>query len=210
MLLANREVTEHVEKHCKKKDLEEIFIILKNRKVEVDEVILLGDLKHEFGSILYEEWEEVLNLIDILLKKVKDIKIIKGNHDVIINPITKKKNIEALDYYIDGEVVFLHGDKDFKEIHDDKIKTWVIGHGHPAITLGDGIKKEKYKCFLDGFYKKKRIIVVPSFFPIIEGTDPRDYDLGFAWPFNLNKFKIKIIGDKGKIFDFGRAEDLSF
>ena len=182
-------------------------VFLKVGKVE--KVILLGDVKHGFGNILRQEWNDVLNLFDYLQEKCKEIIIIKGNHDKIIEPIAKKREIKVLNYYCLSGFCFLHGDTDFpkSEIYSGKIKCWVLGHGHPAIKLSDGVKVEKYKCFLEGNYRRKKIIIVPSFIEANEGSDPRDSELGMAWDFNLENFEVKIISSDAndlRVRDFGR------
>src|SRR3989344_6165338 len=60
-------------------------------KVQIDKIIFNGDLKHEFGEISRQEWNNVLKLFDFL--KDKEIIIIKGNHDPILKPIAEKRNI---------------------------------------------------------------------------------------------------------------------
>ncbi|MCH7567831.1 MAG: metallophosphoesterase [Nanoarchaeota archaeon] len=174
----------------------------------VDKVVILGDLKHEFGKILKDEWKEISDLLDYLKEKCKKIIIVKGNHDVIIEPITKKKKVGVLDYWIYHNYCFLHGDRDFSDIYDREIKYWIIGHGHPAISLRDKVKTEKYKCFLVGKYKGKKVIIVPSFFHVTEGSDVRDYDLGLAWNFELKKFGVKIVGENLEVLDFGELRKL--
>ena len=173
----------------------------------IDKVIILGDLKHEFGSILREEWKEVLGLLDYLKEKCEEIVIIKGNHDIFTEFIIKKKNLKIADFYLWKEFAFLHGDKDFPrgKIYDEKIKYWIIGHRHPAIALEEkrGTKKEKYKCFLVGKFKRRQVVIVPSFFNLQEGSDPRDFDLELAWNFDLNKFRVKIVDDDLNVLDFG-------
>ena len=34
----------------------------------VDEIVLLGDLKHEFGEISKQEWKEVTGILDLFKK----------------------------------------------------------------------------------------------------------------------------------------------
>lgn len=184
------------------------FDLIFEKISNVKKVVLLGDLKHEFGKILREEWKEILDFIDYLKDKCNKIIVIKGNHDIIVEPILKKKDIIVRDYFVWKKNCFLHGDKDFEEIYDRNIKNWFVGHGHPAVVLSDGVKKEKYKCFLVGNFKDKEVVVLPSFFDVNEGSDPRDYDLGFVWDFNLEKFEVKIVGDKLNVLDFGLLENL--
>jgi len=177
---------------------------------EIDEVVILGDLKHEFGKILNSEWREINEFIDILLKRKKDVVIIKGNHDKITGIITEKRGILIKDFYIYEDIAFIHGDKDFKEIYKRDIKTWLMGHAHPAVKISDGNKEEKFKCFLDGKYKGRRVIILPSFFDINEGTDPREFDLGLAWKFELNKFKVKVVGEGIEVLNFGKLKEITY
>ncbi|MBU0907392.1 MAG: metallophosphoesterase [Nanoarchaeota archaeon] len=170
----------------------------------VDEVVLLGDVKHTFGSVLKQEWGDVLRLFDFLEERGKKIFVVKGNHDVILRPIVKKKDVFLVDYYIAGGFCFLHGDRDFAENYDKKIKYWVVGHGHPAVKIGNGVKVEKYKAFLMGKHLGKKIILVPSFFDCNLGSDPRENNLGYAWKFNLNKFNVFVVQDDSlDVLDFG-------
>ena len=93
--------------------------------------------------------------------------IIKGNHDPIIAPIAKKRGIKVVTEYMTRDTIILHGD----QIVETKAKRVIIGHEHPAITIRDGSKWEKYKCFLKGKWKNKELIAVPSFNPLLEGID---------------------------------------
>jgi len=139
--------------------LDRIFRYLDDKKLKIKEVIILGDLKHEFGTISDSEWRETLRFLDYLLRKTDNIKLIRGNHDTILGPVANKRGIEILDYYKIGmknnkkqkNICFLHGDK----IHGDCLESdiLIIGHLHPAITLYDEYKNEKFKCFLKGKWK---------------------------------------------------------
>ena len=185
-------------------DLEEIFGVVG----KVDKIVLLGDVKHDFGSILKQEWSDVLKLFDFLAKWGDEIIVIKGNHDNYIKNITGKRNVEVYDYYIFEKYCFAHGDKDFEILRDKKIEYWIVGHAHPAIKLSDGVKIEKYKCFLSGKYKGKKIIIIPSFFEYSAGSDVRESDLNLAWNFNINKFELGVVGEDLKVLDFGLLKDL--
>jgi len=182
------------------------------RTGQVDEVVLLGDVKHVFGSVLKQEWQDVLGLFDYLKDKCDKVIIVKGNHDAILEPIVKQReNVELLDYYVVGEFCFVHGDKSFDEMFDKDVKTWIMGHAHPAVKISEkgGAKVEKYKCFLVGKYKRKNVVVVPSFAEHSEGSDPRENDLGLAWDFNLKRFNVKVVlGEKLEVLDFGKLGDL--
>lgn len=173
----------------------------------VDKVVLLGDVKHEFGQILRDEWDEISALLDFLKKKCDQVIVVKGNHDIFTDRVSKRKHVEVVDYYVLEDMVFLHGDRKFagSEIYDKKMKQWFMAHAHPAIVLEEGNKKEKYKCFLAGKFKGKEVYVLPSFFDVNEGTDVLgDYDLGLAWDFKIKDFEVKVVGEGLEVLDFGK------
>jgi len=78
--------------------LEAIFKKLKGRRIE--KIVILGDLKHEFGTISEQEWRHTLRLLDYLGQHCKEIILIKGNHDTILGPIAEKRNVKVRDYYL--------------------------------------------------------------------------------------------------------------
>lgn len=177
------------------KDLEKIFKETGN----VKEIVVVGDLKHEFGKISDQEWSETLKVLDFLKEKSEKVILIRGNHDKILGPIAEKREIEIKDYYVREGICFVHGDKIFAECLDKRVKIIVMGHRHPAVMLSDKYKKEKYKCFLVGNWKKKEVIILPSFFPIIEGTDiinMEENNLLFIPENELRKFRVYVIGDR--------------
>src|SRR3989344_7838199 len=137
-------------------DIQEVIKRLKSifSKVEVKKIILIGDVKHEFGTISDQEWRDTLKVLDFLLEKGKII-LIKGNHDTILGPISKKRNLEVKEFYKINNMLFAHGDK----IVNEKAEVIVIGHEHPAISFEER-RDEKYKCFLLGKFKKSYLIVI--------------------------------------------------
>jgi len=177
---------------------------------KVDYVILLGDVKHNMGAIMRQEWNEILKLFKYLKEKCNEIIIVKGNHDNILEPIVKKETgVGLLDFFIFGDFCFMHGDKDFIDVVGKKIKYFILGHGHPAIKISDGIKTEKYKCFLVGKYNRKRIILVPSFIEANEGSDPRENNLEMALNFNYKNFEVYVPQEKNlHVLKFGELGKL--
>lgn len=191
------------------KEMIDYFDKLFEKIGKVDEIVLLGDVKHVFGNITGQEWGEMLSLFDYFEKKSSKIVIVKGNHDKIIEPIVKKrKNVESCDYYVYEEFAFVHGDRDFEEIYDKNLKYWIMGHGHPAVKIKEGVKIEKYKAFLVGEYKGREVIIVPSFLEANIGSDPRENNLYLAWDFNLEKFNVKIVSEDLEVLDFGKLKKL--
>ena len=152
-----------------KEKLNRVFLVLKEKKIKIEKIIILGDLKHEFGKIVDCEWRGCLELLDFIMKNCNETILIKGNHDNILGPITKKRNLELVDYYEYKDFCFLHGHKLFNKV--SATKNLVLGHLHPAITLSDNYKSEKYKCFLKGNWNKKQIYILPGFSNLSTGHD---------------------------------------
>lgn len=181
--------------------------ILNNYK-KLDSIIINGDLKHEFGVITNQEWREILKLFDFLSKKCNKIILIKGNHDVNLSPIANKRKLEIVEDLFLDSIFITHGHKLPSKDRMSKIKTIIIGNEHPAIVLQDGAKSEKYKCFLKGKWKKKDLIVMPSFQQITIGTDVLEGN--FLSPYlhqDLSKFEVFIVEDK--VYDFGTIKKIS-
>jgi len=191
-----------------------------------DKIIINGDIKHEFGTISEQEWRHTLRLMDFLKQYCGEIILIKGNHDTILGPIAKKRNIKVVDYYIinnkkdhypkksiknKNNIFIIHGDKVddkiLKIINKNKIKTIIIGHEHPAVTLKEGPRAELYKAFLKGKWKKYDLIVQPSFNLVTEGTDVvKERLLSPFLKHDLRNFSAYIVADK--VYGFGKLRNL--
>jgi len=205
------------------KNLDMIFRgLFLNGKI-VKKIIILGDLKHDFGVVGEAEWREAHKLLDYLIKKVgqKNLILIKGNHDNYLIGVAKKKRIGLEKYFVYKDILFIHGHQKYKKImQSDKIKYLVMGHIHPAITFKDEYKREKYKCFLIGKLDKKTVYVLPSFTNISYGYDlvklngdvgnrKNKEKFGIIEAKKLRNFEIIIYNDKDKKqYDFGKVRKL--
>jgi putative SbcD/Mre11-related phosphoesterase len=180
---------------------------------KVDKVVLLGDVKHDFGGISRQEWKDVNAILDYFESMAKKIIVVRGNHDTILEPILKKRKTKLLGVYIWNGFAFSHGDEDYEEIWNKEINTIVVGHGHPAVRLNEpkGIKSEKYKCFLVGKFKGKEMIVVPSFIDFYVGSDPRDDEMVMAWDVNWSNFDVFVVSEDAESMNalsFGKLKKL--
>ncbi len=176
-------------------------------KKNIDIIIITGDLKHEFGVIHNSEWKNIMQVIDLFLKHCKTLVIIKGNHDITLPFITKKKGIEISEYYKLGDIFICHGDKIFDNEDFRKSKIIIIGHEHPAVGFREKAKYENFKCFLKGKFLDKVLIVLPSFNPLTIGTDVLISRL--LSPFlqqSLSNFTAYAI-EKNKIYYFGKLKN---
>jgi len=172
----------------------------------IKQIVINGDLIHEFGRISRKEKDLVNKLVDFMSQYAL-VTIIEGNHDKILRYIINK-DIVVKDKVVLGDVLIIHGDKIPPKALLKKIKTIIIGHEHPAITLDSGTRTEKYKCFIKGRYEHKDLIVTPSCNILIEGTDILREKLlsPILKKTNLKNSEVYIIEDK--IYDFGKIKNL--
>ena len=193
------------------KDLGKIINKIKEKKYKLKKIIFLGDIKHFFGY----EWRERFyfnKILDFLKEhlKEKDIILIKGNHDKFDFVGKKMKNC-----YFNKGIMFLHGHITFPQVFEQRVKIIVMGHLHPSVMLRDkqNIKREKYKCFLVGKFKRKKVFILPSFLGIIEGSavNEKRYggeDFSIIPSKTISKFNVYVIGENNKIFEFGKVKAL--
>lgn len=174
-------------------------------KVKPDLILITGDLKHEFGRISEQEWRELLRLFDLLSKNSNKVILLKGNHDPFLGPIAKKRNLEVAKEYKIDDMLFVHGD--YEPVLDKKIKTIFMGHEHPAITLREKTKNERFKCFLKGKYKGRTLIVLPSLNLLVEGTDVSQGHFFSPIVKKSKDFEVFIVEDK-EVYAFGKLKKL--
>jgi len=170
------------------------------------QVIINGDLKHEFGTISRQEWREVLDFLDLL--SGYDVKLVRGNHDTILGPIADRKGVEVVDHVSLGTTYVTHGHKIPDNKDFQKAKTVIIGHEHPAIGLREEGRVEKVKCFLKGRWEEKNLVVLPSFSSIGAGVDVLQEKL--LSPFlqqDISAFEAYGV-EAGEVMYFGRLKDL--
>jgi putative SbcD/Mre11-related phosphoesterase len=188
-----------------KKELEIIFKRVK-AIYTLKKIILLGDIKHHF-QFQQEEISDLRNFLRFLEKYLpkENIILIKGNHDTFT-----LHDYKLQDFYIEDNLAFTHGEQDFLELYDKKIKTIIMSHIHPAVLIKDkiNIKREKYKCFLVGKYKKKQIIILPSFFSMTEGSEINEYTKDEKYQQIIPREKLKsfetyVVGRNG-VYNFGK------
>lgn len=191
-------------------ELERVFEIAE-KGGEINEVVLVGDVKQEFEGILKQERGDTIRLVNWLVERSERVTITKGNHDAILEPILRgKEGIELRDHYCLGEVIFAHGDKNIDEFWSKEVELIVIGHWHPAIELIEGIKKERYKCFLEGTIRGKKIVVLPSFVDNREGIDIRNTNFKEKFGVSGEMFEVIVVNNEGDLkgFEFGKLKKI--
>jgi putative SbcD/Mre11-related phosphoesterase len=149
-----------------KKNLSKIFRITKARRILIN-----GDYKHEFGEASKQEWREVIELTSFLKKKVREIILVRGNHDNYLLTITSKIGLNVYDpFYLEKGFLFTHGHKKIE--YPKNFHTLIIGHEEPAIVLKEGFDRIKVPVLLYGKMKNgKNIICLPAFSTLSSGTE---------------------------------------
>jgi len=169
-------------------------------------VLINGDLKHEFGTISQQEWRDVLKFLDFLLRHAKRVVLIRGNHDSVLGPLAEKKGLELCDSYRAGKVLFSHGNR-VPDIAAG-VRTIVVGHEHPAVSVREGSRVEVFKCWLLGKWKGRDLLVMPSFNLMAEGTDILSERLLSPLLTDIEGFRVFAVSDEGEVLPFGTVADL--
>lgn len=171
-------------------------------------VVINGDIKHEFSRINKDEWADVLDLIDTIKEKA-ELVIIKGNHDNMLEPVVKKRDLSLVDFYRVDDVLIIHGDLviDIPK----EIKTIIMGHEHPALVLQDENKKESFKCYLVGTFDKKNLIVMPSINQAAIGANILEEKFLSPYLKDISNFEVFVISSSfsnAEVLQFGKVKDL--
>ena len=170
-------------------------------------LVLLGDVKHEFGSSTRQEWVEVLDLLRSL-RGLVEIHVVRGNHDNFLIPILRREDVPLHDPSLKlGELLLFHGHKPLPEVEDAKLV--IMGHEHPAIAIRDelGVKR-KFKCALLGRINQFDLVVLPAASPLAPGTDvlatpAKDLLSPLLSSTNLEDFEIIVTDEEAGSMRFG-------
>ncbi len=197
-----------------KEKLEKIFAQIKiNKDKKLDTLLINGDLRHQFGPLSSQEWKETLSLLDFMESKANRIIAIKGNHDPNLEFLEDKvSSLEVAEKYRQNGCLFIHGDVPLGKESLADVRTIVIGHEHPVVSLKSRVtsRREPYKCYLKGNYKGNLLIVQPSFNLLAKGNDlTRELPLSpFLKEADLGEFEVFPVSDEGEIYNFGNLEEL--
>jgi len=174
-----------------------------------EKVVIVGDVKHEFGDILRQEWRETIEFLEFLRDLGVVVEVVRGNHDNYLVPVLKRLGIPFHDpYLIMEDWMFFHGHKPLPvEGFGEGIRYIVMGHEHPAILLRDELGvRVKLKAFLVGEYMGKRVFVLPAVSPLMPGTEV-NYERRIMSPLlkeaNIDSFRVYAIDLDAGFFDFG-------
>lgn len=132
-----------------------------------ERILVNGDLKNEF-STSYTEKQEIEEFLEFLSGRFDEVILIRGNHDTILDNTAEKHGLELREKYREDGYLFFHGHEEV----DEDFETLIIGHEHPALSLTDDVGvKEKIPCLLYGEVPGGKIVVMPAYSKIANGSD---------------------------------------
>ncbi len=154
--------------------------ILKAKKVcNAKNIIVLGDVKQSIGMPNEKEKNEILEFFNFLKQKFEKIKIVKGNHDGLLEKILKNFEIFNSRGFKEKLYGFFHGNS-YPNKNVLKAKYLFCSHIHPKISLPKDFPKFYRKVFVILPIKKEivkktkvfsKVIILPSFNPFISGIE---------------------------------------
>ncbi|MEM4576266.1 MAG: metallophosphoesterase [Candidatus Nezhaarchaeales archaeon] len=178
-------------------------------KIKPESIVMLGDVKHEFGIPTSQEWVEVKDMLKHLTDSNLKVHVVRGNHDNYIITILKKYGAELHDpMMIRGRYLMVHGHKLLEELPRE-VEVLLMGHEHPALAVRDsfGVKR-KFKCFLKGFWKNVMVIVLPALSPLASGSTmnetPKNLLLSpiLESQVDIDSFKPIVVEPEAGVYEF--------
>jgi putative SbcD/Mre11-related phosphoesterase len=106
-------------------------------KYKPDTLLILGDVKYTVVATEPGEWHDIPEFFSNLKSHVKEIAIVRGNHDANLEPLLPEsiKLLPATGTVV-GDVGLFHGHK-WPSPALLKCKTLVMGHLHPVVVFRD-------------------------------------------------------------------------
>ena len=173
-------------------------------KYEPEEIVLLGDIKHDFKRAKFEGKEEVRSIVRLIMDAAKVI-IVKGNHDNYVQNIVADLGVTVVDYVDIGGYRLEHGHV------DSGVRPVIIGHEHPSVkiigSLSGGLKMQ---CFV--YAREEGVLVIPPFSFLSSGTDfvssSEEFMSSACKGADMGNAKLYAISDLGLI-ELGSLSDVS-
>ncbi len=144
-----------------KENLEIIFSEKKPRML-----IITGDIKNEFSKITWLEQKELLDFLDFLSETLKEIIILKGNHDnYFLSIISHYPKIQLKPELVIKKMCFIQGNQKNLDISKFNVDYFIIGNEHVIISSKNkSDMQEKIPCFLYGeLISGEKLMILPTF-----------------------------------------------
>ena len=129
---------------------------------------VLGDIVHQAVPVA-EVTQELTSLFNGL-QEICGLKLILGNHDKKLKKLAAQHaDLEFIPQFETDKFLLTHGNTPASAPEG---KFVLMGHEHPSISLGDGIRSAKFPCFM----ASKTVLLLPAFSLWAAGTDIRSYE----------------------------------
>ena len=129
-----------------------------------DELVVAGDLKHNFSRNLIQEWKDVADFVESFARIVR-LRVVRGNHDNYLGAILADHGIRMTAHADAGRFRIVHGHRDH-----DRRERLVMGHVHPSISLRDETgTRIKSQCYLHD--PERDMLVLPALSIVSPGLD---------------------------------------
>lgn len=129
---------------------------------------ILGDIVHQ--AVPVAEISQELSELFSTLSAICGLKLVLGNHDKNLRKIISATAELEFHNSIETERFFLAHGNNISEAPPGKCV--IMGHEHPAISLGDGIASAKFPCFV----VSERALLLPAFSLWAAGSNIRAYE----------------------------------
>jgi putative SbcD/Mre11-related phosphoesterase len=174
-----------------------------------DRIVLNGDVKHNFGRISDDEWDNVFTYVE-LLSQYGDISVVRGNHDVLLDPITEREGLHVEPYVRLDDILVCHGHERVEKEAYEAASTVVLGHEHPSVTLRQGERHEQFKAFMKGELDGKTVVIMPSMNQLREGSDLLQEQLlsPYLDSFDVMGADVYLVGEDKSVKPFGQLSNL--
>ncbi|MCS7121266.1 MAG: metallophosphoesterase [Archaeoglobaceae archaeon] len=166
-------------------------------KYGIVELVIAGDLKHEFGKNLPYEREDVREFVEKVLEFGVKLEIVKGNHDNFLTSIISKFGLEIKDALEVQGFCIVHGHRDVE------CKKIVMGHEHPVVKVKIHGAVYSYPCYL---FADSKILVLPAFSKLMPGCDVLSRE--FLSPILKKVKKIEIYAIEKDVLYLGTIDEL--
>lgn len=173
-------------------------------RFEPRSLILDGDVLHEFGRLRPITKKSFDRILRELVAAVDEVVVLKGSHDRMVEAALEGTGITPEASYLQGGVLFTHGDAIPPAAKEDGVRLVVIGHDHPAIDID--LKKEPCYLYGEKAWKGRDVLVLPAFNPlcagtVINGLESRDFLSPFLRESDVGRYR-PIIAAGADVLEF--------
>jgi len=166
------------------------------------QIIIAGDLKHEFGRNLPTEWKDIEKFIRGV-RDVVELKVVRGNHDNFLQAILRRMNVDFYESYDLSGYKIVHGHAD---VNSERI---IMGHEHPTIKIRHQGVIYSFHCFLHGKKASKEVWVLPSFSQLFSGNNILENEFISPVMRGFSKKDVEVYAIEDDIYNLGSLESIA-